>query len=328
MNITPYRQQQEGNRSRACRRSAAHPARAAGARAETGPAQAIAAIRSRLDGQLSQMARQLSDPAVSTRFGCIRQRASALLETIGDLAACGRIRLSPPLRVLLADPAPPPPPDGRPIRLGVFPVTANPMHWGHLLCALEAIALLALDQVVFIVQGVDPRKEAATRITESDRHELARQAICVLHPLAVYSDIGRGNSFVGEHNIFRLLRLNSPARIIAHYLVGADHYRLLDAHGLPDTLLRLERNVLDPALGFDQRCHELSVVFIERGLGRRRQRCHTNLPVRFVPAILDCSSTDVRNGDATLAPHVVFSYLQHHPEYARSIGFVPPDVAE
>lgn len=141
----------------------------------------------------------------------------------------------------------------------------------------------------------------------------------MLEPLGTYSDLGWGNGLPGEVNLFRLLRLNPRTKIGAHYIVGADHYRLTDSAGRPDTLPRLEQNMVDPALGYDPAWHELSVAFAERG--QRGPRVPTKLPVQFLPETIDSSSTRVRGGDVALTPDRVCQYLEDHPGYAKAIGY-------
>lgn len=276
-----------------------------------------AAILVRIVGELSRMAQQLERPYVSSPFCDVLERAHSLLGTVAELLHHGRI--SPPPSVRVTHTAAIPAAARGVVRLGVFPVNGNPLHWGHLLCALEAIALLRLDQVVLLVQGIDARKPLAAEQTQADRHALARQVVAMFDPLLAYSDVGRDNSLVGEESLFRLLRLNPRTRIVAHYVVGADHYRLADPAGRPDTLPRLEQSMADPALGFDASRHEVRVVFVERG--ERPSRVPTRLLVDFIPATLDSSSTAVRNGDVALTPHLVYQYLREHPAYAAAIGF-------
>lgn len=261
------------------------------------------------------MARQLRMRADEPPFCEVITRASEALKLIADHLCNGRIDPAVRLRACRAESTPPR--SNGPLRLGVFPTAGNPLHWGHLLCVLEAVAELRLDRVALLIQGVDARKPLASD-TEYDRHGLAQQAVALLEPLAVYSDVGHGNDGVGEQNVFRLLRLNPDVEIVAHYLVGADHYRLTDARGRPDTLPRLVANMADPVYGFDPTMHRLEVAFVERGM--RGPPVPTELPVRFIRKTLEGSSTAVRAGEFALVPHLVLRYLAQHPDYAEAIG--------
>lgn len=275
-----------------------------------------AAIVLRVVRELSRMAQQLGRPFISAPFNEILEQAYALLGRIADHLHDGRIAVPSPVRI--GSSASCLPPVGGVARIGVFPVNGNPIHWGHLLCALEAIAELELDQVVLLVQGSDARKPQAKR-TQDDRHALARQVVTLLEPLVAYSDVGLGNTFVGEENLFRLLRLNPQTAIVAHYLVGGDHYRVTDQAGRPDTLARLEANMVDPAFEFDPTMHEVRAAFVDRG--QRGPKIPTKLAVQFIAETLKSSSTDVRSGDLALTPHLVLRYLRDHTDYAKAIGF-------
>ncbi len=279
-----------------------------------------AAIETRVLAEVRDMARELGGRQDEPPFAEIVARASESLGMIARHLREGRVVPQPAVRVCTTDPTRPP--ANHPIRLGVFPVTGNPLHWGHLLCALESVAILELDEIVFSIQGIDERKPSASGQTQGYRHALAKEVIRLLEPLARYSDLGWGNHYIGEQNLFRMLRLNPHARIVAYYLVGADHYRLADAAGRPDTLRRLEQNMRDPAFGFDARQHEIHVVFVERG--QRGPIVPTRLSVRFIPETLSSSSTDVRRGNVALAPHRVLRYLRRHPEVVGTMGLALP----
>ncbi|MGA2975002.1 MAG: hypothetical protein ABSF77_06805 [Spirochaetia bacterium] len=54
--------------------------------------------------------------------------------------------------------APTLPPHKKLLRVGIFAVAADPLHWMHLLTGLKAIAHFNLDKVVYVISGNDPRK--------------------------------------------------------------------------------------------------------------------------------------------------------------------------
>lgn len=288
---------------------------------------ATAMVWTRIEADVLRAACRLWSANDSLRFGAILNAASRHLGEIARHVVEGRIDPSLQIRVRTGDPELPAP--ARRVRLGVFPVNGNPPHWGHILCALSAMAELELDRVVFLVQGFDPRKPASAA-TEPARHEMARMVAGLLAPLAEYSDVGMGNDRVGEENLFSLLRLNPGVQIDAYYLVGSDHYRVCDALGRPDTLPRIEHYMADPERGFDASMHSVRVAFIERSGSRRLREVATSLEVLFLAEALDSSSTRVRDGDLALTPDVVVTYLTSHPDYARGIhlhGFWPASSA-
>ncbi|TNF38390.1 MAG: hypothetical protein EP329_00545 [Deltaproteobacteria bacterium] len=283
--------------------------------AGTLPERVVEPIRERIRDGLALAARRLGRPADDPSLSTIRDQAERALTEIGRLVRSGELRPAPPVRV--SREASPLPPVEAEIRLGVFPVNGNPIHWGHLLSCLGAIAEHRLDLVAVVVQGRDARKRISAA-TERHRHEMARDVLALLAPLVVYSDIGLGNAFVGEDNLFRLLRLNARQRIHAHYLVGSDHYRRVDARGAPDTVARLEDNVSGRALGFDPEVHRLKLLVLERGVPH--DDVETSLDVAFLPVALEASSTAIRKGELHLAPYQALRYLRRHRDYADQLG--------
>jgi hypothetical protein len=255
----------------------------------------------------------------------IRNRAFECLDIIEDYLE--RAAIDPSFSLRLSEEGSVCETVDRTVRLGVYPVNGNPMHWGHLLCALGAIATHKLDRVVVVIQGIDARKHHMSIATERHRHEMARRIIAGFQPLLAYSSIGRGTKCTGEQNIFRLLRLNPEQPIHAFYMAGSDHCRIVDDRGRPDTPLRLERNLEDDRLAFDPDVHSLTVIFIDRGEGPDEE-IPTELPTDFVPQILDASSSDVRDGRIALTPHENLRYIRNNPEYAHQIGLVDLEVDE
>jgi len=278
------------------------------------------AIYRRIDQQLIQMADELGRPSRSRPFGEILGLARRFLAQIASHLSHGRIVPRAPLRVSRRQPVPVP--SQRVVRVGVYPVNGNPLHWGHLLCALGAIAELQLDQVVFLVQGIDSRKLEASRATQVDRHRMARQVLAHLHPLVSYSNVGLGNSRIGEENLFHLLRMNATQPMIAFYMVGTDHYRLVDRHGNPDTLPRLQANMVDPSFVHDPQLHEVRALFMKRG--EPGPAVPTSIGVEFLPEVLGTSSTAVRQGELSYAPFEVVRYIRAHRVYASTFGETPP----
>jgi len=269
-----------------------------------------------IERQIDRMANQLGMDPRARPYATIRELAGRFLGQIAGHLARGSIQPDAAFRVSWRQPAPTP--TGRRLRIGIYPVNGNPLHWGHLLCALEAIAELELDKVVFVIQGIDARKLEASRTTLGHRHRIARRTLNMLHPLAVYSDIGLNNSRIGEENLFHLLQLNGKQRTKAYYMVGTDHYGLVDRHGNPDTLPRLQANMEDPSLEFVAKKHEIAALFIERG--QRGETVPTDLDVHFLPEVIQASSTVIRQGDLSYAPWEVFRYIRSHRSYAAKIG--------
>lgn len=261
-------------------------------------------VRYRLRAQLMSAARDLEDPE------------SHILETVareGDRALAriqerlDRGEIDPTRRVRLAESDPEIAEESH-ARIGVYPVAADPFQWGHLLIALRAVGDLGVDKVVFVLAGDDPRKPNMTPVVT--RHPMGREVLSVFAPFFEYSPIAVGTTLDGETNIFRILALNPGRRVDAWYMVGDDHYRLVDKKGNPDTLPKLEANLRKP-MGHSPTLHALKVAFIRRELPA--EEVPTDLEVRFLDHVgFDASSTQVRGGRHTLMPHAAYDFARRN----------------
>jgi nicotinic acid mononucleotide adenylyltransferase len=213
-------------------------------------------IAGKVDGELSRMQETLGRNADPGLFGTVRDWTRSCLRRIGELAESGLIRLQ--------GAAGAPRPAGRPLRLGVFPTSANPLHWAHLMGGLAAMERFRLDKVIFVIAGSDPRKpDLASAVL---RHQIAQEVLQLFHPLFEYSPIALGTSLPGESNVFRIMASYGSRPLHAFYLAGSDHcHRVVPQTGRPDTIQRLEDGVRGAFWGFDRRVHRLSVVFMDRG---------------------------------------------------------------
>lgn len=109
----------------------------------------------------------------------------------------------------------------REMRIGVFPVDADPIHWGHILIGLTAVARLSLDRVVYIVSGAKARKP--DMVQPVVRHAMTRSVLKMFYPLLGFSDVGLGYAFDDMTNFFRFLDLNREQKMTAVYIAGLDH---------------------------------------------------------------------------------------------------------
>ncbi|MDE1976518.1 MAG: CDP-alcohol phosphatidyltransferase family protein [Elusimicrobia bacterium] len=265
----------------------------------------IGRVRRALHAQLDAM-RHL-EPADRPILSQVRDEGDDLLSHIARDMAAGKIDPRGSLRA--AADAPQAEANERELRVGIYPVAADPFQWGHLLIGLRAIAAFGLDKVVYVLAGDDPRKPS---MTPSDfRHPMGRAVLDAFAPFFEYSPIALGTNHDGETNLFRILALNAGRRVKAFYLVGGDHYRLTDKKGNPDTLPKLEKNAADPALGFDPAHHSVEAIFIARDGGE--EHVPTKMQVHFLPPIpFEASSTLVRTGNHALMPYAASDFVQSH----------------
>ena len=269
-------------------------------------------------GLMEGVLRPWVDPLAVQR---LRDMVYSVLTTITALASQGKVHPMPRLRLGPEDP--PGSRIRRRLRLGVFPISANPLHWMHLGAGLLAIAKLHLDSVVFIIAGDDPRKPGLLRAEV--RHAIAQEMLRPFAPFFRYSPIAVGSDLPGEENLFRLLSLNPDQPIDAHYLAGSDHYqRLCPASGEPDTIQRLEDGVRNRIYGYRPGVHSVSAAFLDRGIPTPHVK--TFLDVTWIQDIpVKCSSTGVREAlgghgppaELLGLPYSVFCHI-------RSMGLYRP----
>jgi hypothetical protein len=263
-----------------------------------------AAVRARVRAQLMSAARELEEPETE------------ILETVAVESdrALARIQARldsheiDPTRTIRLSESDPETAATDHAHIAVYPVAADPFQWGHLLIALRAVGDLGVDKVVFVLAGDDPRKPTMTPVAV--RHPMGRDVLAAFEPFFAYSSIAVGTTLDGETNIFRILALNPGRRVDAWYMVGDDHYRLVDKKGNPDTLPKLERNYAS-AMGHSPTLHALKVAFIKRE--NPDGEVPTTLDVRFLEHVgFEASSTQVRGGRHTLMPFSAYDYARRN----------------
>jgi len=264
------------------------------------------AVRARVRAQLLSAARELNQPEGELLEAVARESDRALAKIQRRLDA----REIDPLRTVRLSEGDPEPASSEHAHIAVYPVAADPFQWGHLLIALRAVGDLGVDKVVFVLAGDDPRKPAMTPVER--RHPMGRDVLAIFEPFFAYSPIAVGTTLDGETNIFRILALNPERRVDAWYMVGDDHYRLVDKKGNPDTLPKLERNyAASEAMGHSPTLHALKVAFIKRE--HPAEEVPTSLEVKFLDHVgFDASSTQVRGGRHTLMPFSAYDFARRN----------------
>jgi hypothetical protein len=215
--------------------------------------------------ELACMTRFLGRTTRNKTLASIRFRLRGLLDTLEALIVEGEIHPWQGLRLSEED-APYVGPD-RPLRLGVYPIQANPLHWGHIFNGLSAMAEARLDKVVYVV--VDGARDQRGLLSEELRHCTACGLLRSFDPLLCYSPVARDSCSDAESSVFHLLALNPGRKIDAFYIGDAQEaLRENPATGKPRLIEKLENGVLRHIYRDGEHAggaHSLSLILLTAG---------------------------------------------------------------
>ena len=112
-------------------------------------------------------------------------------------------------------------------RVGFFPLTADPIHYGHLRGALAVQERLELESVYIQVAGdlPDHKPDKAPKI---HRHRMAQLAIAEFSPILCYTPLGYDTNRVGEELFLDFI--HSPEfRDVSmfYYIAGVDNLEIV-----------------------------------------------------------------------------------------------------
>lgn len=128
----------------------------------------------------------------------------------------------------------------------VFGGTFNPIHYGHLRCALEVSEALAIGRVMFMPAGTPPHKTVEGSVDAELRLEMARLAVSST-PLFEVSDmeIKRGSLSYTVDTVRELV----AAKLVPTLVVGADQFNLLSTWVDYEDILALADIAVVPRAG-------------------------------------------------------------------------------
>jgi nicotinate-nucleotide adenylyltransferase len=209
-------------------------------------------------------------------------------------------------------------------RTAVFGGSFNPIHFGHLLIADEALEQLALDRVLFVPAAAPPHKPAHSLAPAEDRYEMVRVAIAG-HPRFEVSDIElrrRGPSFTVD--TLEALHGDDEELLL---LIGSETFLDLLSWRQPRRLVELARLVVVPrtASAFDPESTAAQKVLREIGAARFAAPTDAVAPRAVVvmhATSLPVSSSELRaraRAGGSLAyrtPDAVIAYIQRRRLYA------------
>jgi len=232
--------------------------------------------------------------------------AGSLLRRIEDLIAAHQI--NPWTRVRLSPDDPPVPLLPRAARIGVFPLSANPLHWGHLLSGLAVMAQARLDKIVYIVALDSPQSEDL--YPEEMRREAAAEAIALFQPLFVLAPGSAAKTLSGPLSFFRFLGLNGQQRLEAVYISG---HECSTSTSMRETLDALQNN----GAAHNERMHTTAVAHLEPNAAskpaspdRRALAFPSPLPAASAVGIRAALRSPVHRDELAFLPACVFRHLR------------------
>jgi nicotinate-nucleotide adenylyltransferase len=196
-------------------------------------------------------------------------------------------------------------------RLGVLGGTFDPIHYGHMVAAQEALYQLDLDQVLFVPAGMPPHKPVRPASTARHRLRMVELAIASRPTFSLSRvDVDRPGPHYSA-DMLQLLRDEWGADTTLFFIEGADTLGDILSWHEPRRIVELAEIAVVDRPGV-----ELDLDGLEQhlpGLGARLH--HVHMP------LLDISSTDlrqrVRDGRpiSYLLPDDVMAYILEHELY-------------
>jgi nicotinate-nucleotide adenylyltransferase len=194
-------------------------------------------------------------------------------------------------------------------RLGILGGTFDPIHYAHLFIAEEARVRFALDQVLFIPNGLSPFKTNEAVTTAEHRLEMVRLAVQSNSAFAVSRiEVDRPGPSYTVDTLRKLKEAHPDAELT--FITGADAVADLEQWRDPGEVLRLARIIAVSRPGFPfsevtsrlgeqtrQRIDLLQTAEIWLSATELRMRVQAGLSIRY------------------LTPDAVAEYIARHNLY-------------
>lgn len=213
--------------------------------------------------------------------------------------------------------------------IGVFGGTFDPIHFGHLRLAEEAVDHLGLGQVVLIPAGQPPHR-AAPRVTARHRLDMVRLAVAGNPRFRV--DAAEVEAAQPSYTVLTLERLRAElgSEVPLVLLVGADAFAGLPGWHRWRELFALAHIAVSHRPGFPVEVGSLPPALADEFTRRRRpdaaglrERPAGGI-VTFAMTQLAISATQIRqllsNGRSSryLLPQAVLDYIEFHQLYRNT----------
>jgi hypothetical protein len=277
----------------------------------------------RVLAELARMVPFVGDTAASESLRRVRAAAGEYLHRIEDHILAGRIQPWSPIR--LAPDAPLPPLSACASKIGVFPVSASPFEWAHLVGGLAAMAELGLDHVVYIV--TEGAGQGSSLLPREVRHAMTRELLARFPPLLLYSPVGFQQDYAGAMSVFRLLALNASQPMEVCLITGGTGGAIGEEPS--ENLVGQIRSAITGRLhGYDVSMHPVSfVVSRDAGPAARAVPSPARVSVDFpmpsaLPGAIPAALSGETGRDALAAlPYTAFRHVRRlwmHTEASRS----------
>ena len=175
-------------------------------------------------------------------------------------------------------------------KIGIFGGSFNPIHFGHLFLAQEAMVQCQLDQIIFIPAAQPPHKCASDLAPAHARFQMVERAIKA-YPEYTVSDIEllrNGPSFTIDTVQVLLDKYNHDNQL--YLIVGMDMLTDLFSWKQADKLIDMIKFIGVPRKGYPfemlddrlkQKVQMISMPLIEISGKVIRERLRNRMPVRF-----------------------------------------------
>lgn len=209
-------------------------------------------------------------------------------------------------------------------RVGVFGGSFNPIHFGHLLVAADAVEALDLDRLLLIPAGRPPHKPGADIAPARHRHAMAALAVG-RHPKIVVSDVEIARDGP-SYTVDTLVALQTEGDL--HLIIGSETFLDLLAWRDPAGVTKLARLVVVPRSGtrFDPEAEPAQHVLAELDLPRFVSTRDIDSADRRAPLLVPSPSLPISASDlrrraregrslAYRLPEAAIAYIQDHALY-------------
>ena len=111
--------------------------------------------------------------------------------------------------------------------IGFFPITGDPIHYGHLNGAMKVLHTFNLD-TVFIQLCGDLTNHKPYKVSKYHRHQMAKLAIQEFHPYLQYTPMGYDNTLVGESIFIEFIKNPAFCEVQKfYYIAGGDNEQIV-----------------------------------------------------------------------------------------------------